>query len=1232
MKARPTKSKESGKHATNSASFSQENSSGVGQASFFSDVQAELEFGKADDPLEREADTVAERVISKNTLPENASFYSRAQDYRLQRQPEEKKVQREEEKETVQRKREEEGMVQQKSEGSGKGSTSSASFSAQLSGAKGGGVPLSGNARANMEQGFGTDFGEVRIHTGATAQNLSSAIGAKAFTHGRDIFFNEGRFSPGSPEGDRLLAHELTHTMQQGAVAGSRVSASATNPAVQADLLDDIIGFFEEYADDIPGYRLFIVVIGYDPLRDEDVERNAENWFRGFISVIPGADAVFRELKQRGLIDKAEEVLKDIFSGFNISLKDIKDVLESIWENRKLEFLTDAIDILVEEFRPLKNKAVNYANTVLDRIFTLIKDALIDPLVELAKETKGYELLTKVLGKDPISGEKVEATTEEMLEDFLLLIGKEEELKQMKKRGALKRTADWLDKNVDKFFHLLSQLKNTFLEVWKDFDLQEWLKDPLEKLEKVVEKFEKPVSDFLAFAWEVAKKVLKFIKDALLSWLGRFLKDNLRGFHLLTVILGKDPITGKPVERTGENLILGFLSLILSDERIQEIKKTGAIQQTIDWIMAKVDQLGLTFEGVVQLFKDIWNAFTIEDLIKPVEAFTRVMKKFGKPVLKVLNFVKEVVLKVVEVILLIMEFPVGVVQSIIANTAQAFEDIKRDPIQFFLNLLKAVKKGFKKFFDNIVGHLLDGVKAWLFRQLEKANIDPPKDLSLQSTLELVMDVLGINPDKIFAMVEEKIGKEKMEKIKGFGDKLTGIWTFVNDIIQGGPAAIWEKIQEQLGNLWDIVIGFIQDWIMEKVINKVMAKLLSMLDPSGIMAVVNSVMLLYDTIRSAVEYFKDMLEIVNSFVGGVAEIARGSLDKAAKFLEGSLAQAIPVAIGFLANLIGLDDLSKKLRDILNKVRKKVDEVLGWLIGKAVDSLGALVNALGGKEASTTENDTDAISKDPKKAAKVAEGLAAVPTLEKQYLTAGRLSREEADKVAKQIRKDYPVFKTFKVVDGGDSWNYFYEASPGNTLDTPSQKEEKKKPIDLGLKKGEDVVIKPGKKWVRAEFEEVVPASEKVEGATGFLGFFKHAGGKFGTNTDDINKDLSSKDPKKVKKAGTITPEVERLLNNRLFKVGPGFDDDAKRIDSSGRKVTDAERMRIQPIGDTYGGHHGGTKGKDENWVADHQPVSELLMRGLVKPGKQRLYPQSPTNSSRQGSAVIEVIKVAFGHKK
>lgn len=108
-----------------------------------------------------------------------------------------------------------EEKVQSKSESNGTPTTGN--LPTRLDSSKGKGQALSPNVRSSMESSIGADFSGVRVHTDQEAVQMNKDLNAQAFTHGSDIYFNEGKYDTGSSEGKHLLAHELTHTVQQGA-------------------------------------------------------------------------------------------------------------------------------------------------------------------------------------------------------------------------------------------------------------------------------------------------------------------------------------------------------------------------------------------------------------------------------------------------------------------------------------------------------------------------------------------------------------------------------------------------------------------------------------------------------------------------------------------------------------------------------------------------------------------------------------------------------------------------------------------------------------------------------------------------------------------------------------------------------------------------------------------------------------------------------------------------------
>jgi hypothetical protein len=184
------------------------------------EVQAKLTVGSPDDEYEREADQVADAI-------------TRAPASSVQRQAEEPEEEEgEEEEEPVVEVRtkisriqrqvkepEEEELVAAKpaSEIQNQSFAVSEDLEAGIKAARGSGQPLPDSVRNSLEPQLGHDFSQVHIHTDADADKLSQQLSAEAFTTGSDIFFKDGAYQPGSDSGKGLIAHELTHVMQQSA-------------------------------------------------------------------------------------------------------------------------------------------------------------------------------------------------------------------------------------------------------------------------------------------------------------------------------------------------------------------------------------------------------------------------------------------------------------------------------------------------------------------------------------------------------------------------------------------------------------------------------------------------------------------------------------------------------------------------------------------------------------------------------------------------------------------------------------------------------------------------------------------------------------------------------------------------------------------------------------------------------------------------------------------------------
>jgi hypothetical protein len=111
---------------------------------------------------------------------------------------------------------------------------------------RGGGRGLDPGVRERMSPGLGDDLGDVRVHDGPDADALARSVQARAFAVGPDLFFAEGEHRPGTADGDRLMAHELTHVVQQrGAPADGPLTVSQPGDASEREAdraADDLAG------------------------------------------------------------------------------------------------------------------------------------------------------------------------------------------------------------------------------------------------------------------------------------------------------------------------------------------------------------------------------------------------------------------------------------------------------------------------------------------------------------------------------------------------------------------------------------------------------------------------------------------------------------------------------------------------------------------------------------------------------------------------------------------------------------------------------------------------------------------------------------------------------------------------------------------------------------------------------------------------------------------------------
>lgn len=733
-----------------------------------------------------------------------------------------------------------------------------------------------------------------------------------------------------------------------GAVSGAMDWAEDQINEAKAYMLTRI----RNYVAGTRGYRLLTVILQRDPVTGAAVARNGDTLLDAGLGIIPViGDGIRTLLHQTGTWNEAAGFVGGRVAAFSGMVSDIGERIVGFINSLGVADIRHPSEVLERLFHLIKGilqQIIQFVEQTAVVFVEMVKRVMIAQVAGFVQRhlPRLYPFLRVALGFDPITNERVPRNGANILHAlFEVTEAGAEQRRQLLETGTFQKVASWIDAGIEVFTQLYLAIRGGFSLIWDTISVDSLL-HPQAAFERIYSHFAAPVSNVLSWIGRTALYIIQVIKEALLTRLSAWAKEQ-RGYFLITLLIGQDPFTHRRVPFTVENVVRAFMSLMEGgEEQFAQMQASGAIGRAAKRITSAVARLGFTVAYITGLFAGLWQSLTLRDLANPVALFRRVLQTFSGPVRRLLFFVVEIVKIIVEVILQIMQFPTDLIGNIMARAMAAWESIKRDPVGFLMNLLRAIRQGFVQFFDRILSHLTFGLTNWLMAELRDAGVPALTDFSPRGLITWVLAVLQISMEAIWQKLaaHPRIGPERVARIRGMMGRLEGIWTFIKDVQERGMAAIWDKIQEQLSNLWETILGAVRNWVMEQIVNRVVTRLLSMLDPTGIMAVINSAIAIYRAIQSFVRYVQQLLQIVNSFVMGVADIAAGNVRTAANYVEGAMRQGMPVVIGFLANQVGLSGIGHRVGQLIGVARQKVDQALTWLVHKAVDTGFAIFERL------------------------------------------------------------------------------------------------------------------------------------------------------------------------------------------------------------------------------------------------------------------------------------------------
>ena len=356
--------------------------------------------------------------------------------------------------------------------------------------------------------------------------------------------------------------------------------------------------------------------------------------------------------------------------------------------------------------------------------------------------------------------------------------------------------------------------------------------------------------------------------------------------------------------------------------------------------------------------------------------------------------------------------------SILAKAADVIMDIISDPIGFLGNLVDGVMLGLKNFKDHIGAHLKKGLMDWIFGALGGAGLKLPENFDLEGIVSIVLQVLGLTYANFRARAVAIVGESVVAALEQAAE-------IFKIVLTEGISGLWRFIKEKLNDLKSMVLDAIFDFIKERVIIAGITWVIGLLNPAS--AFFKACKAIYDIVMFFINRGSQIMALVNAIIDSMAAIAKGNIAVAAKWVEDALAKAIPVAIGFLASLLGLGDISGTIKNTIEKAQTPVNKAIDWVINlavKAVKAVGKFAKGIFGKKDKKEET---AHEDDPAKSAQIQAGLATLNTSIAAQEKDGKLTRAAADQVAISVRQQHPVFTSLSVKDAKESWKFVYTAS-------------------------------------------------------------------------------------------------------------------------------------------------------------------------------------------------------------
>ncbi|MEA3018004.1 MAG: hypothetical protein QOI38_2726 [Sphingomonadales bacterium] len=553
----------------------------------------------------------------------------------------------------------------------------------------------------------------------------------------------------------------------------------------------------------------------------------------------------------------------------------------------------------------------------------IVGEAL-DWIADKANMIPGYRLLTIVIGRNPINMSTVSRSGANILRALIEFIpGGGLIVQALENHGVFEKGGKFIEEQFAALGDLGGAMRDALMEFidslgWRDIFRLGSLWSRAQRI------FTVPVEKAISFGKNLVSGIAEIVKDAILKPLGRWAAANIPKWDLLVGVFGKNPISDEGASPASA-LIGGFMELIGQKEIWENIKKGNAVAKAWGWFQGAMSGALALVTSIPGRVMGVIRSLTIFDIVTIAGAFRKVFGAFASFVGDFIRWAGGTVVSLLEIILSVVA---PSVLPYLKKAGGAFTTIIRNPVGFVRTLVRAGILGFRQFGRNFLTHLQASLVGWLTGALGGTGVYIPQGLNLREIIKFVLSVLGLTWVNIRSKLVRVTGEPTVRALE------TG-FDLVRTLVTQGPAAAWEKIAETLGNLKQMAIDAIMEFVRSRVVQAAVTRLCSMITPAG--AFIQAIIAIYNTVMFFVERIRQIAQVAASFIDSIATIASGNVAPAANRVEQTMAGLLTLVISFLARIAGLGRVSDAVTGLIARIRapidRALDRVVEWIVAQA-----------------------------------------------------------------------------------------------------------------------------------------------------------------------------------------------------------------------------------------------------------------------------------------------------------